>query len=168
MDPFFAWLEATGPSRWVREANTVLAFPLLVVLHALGLALLAGVATSINLRVLGVARAVPLAAMQGFLPLAWAGFAINACSGVMLLVGYPTKALTNPMFYAKLVLLAASIWLLLKVCREVLLLPDEATVARRARRLAAVSLVTWIATIAAGRLLAYTHTRLLADVRGVL
>jgi hypothetical protein len=168
MDPFFAWLEASGLSRWVREANTVLAFPLLVVLHALGLALLAGVATAINLRVLGVARGVPLVAMRGFLPAAWVGFAVNAVSGVMLLIGYPTKALTNPVFYAKLALLAAAIWLLLQIDRVVLSSTESATADRSGRRLAALSLLTWMATVAAGRLLAYTHTRLLVDVRGIL
>ena len=35
----------------------------------------------------------------------WAGFWINALSGILLLIAYPTKALTNPLFYAKLVLI---------------------------------------------------------------
>ena len=36
----------------------------------------------------------------------WAGFWVNAVSGVLLLIAYPTKALTNPLFYVKLVLIA--------------------------------------------------------------
>ena len=39
----------------------------------------------------------------------WAGFWVNAVSGVLLLIAYPTKALTNPLFYGKLVLIAAGL-----------------------------------------------------------
>ena len=39
----------------------------------------------------------------------WAGFWVNAFSGVLLLIAYPTKALTNPVFYLKLALIAVAI-----------------------------------------------------------
>jgi hypothetical protein len=35
----------------------------------------------------------------------------------------------------------------------------------RAKRLAAASLILWLAIITAGRLLAYTHTRMLVDLK---
>ena len=44
--------------------------------------------------------------MKRFLPVMWFGFWLNAISGVALLIAYPTKALTNPVFYLKLVLIA--------------------------------------------------------------
>src|SRR4029450_1711509 len=46
-----------------------------------------------------------------FMPVMWFGFWLNAVSGVALLVAYPTKALTNPVFYLKLALIALAVWL---------------------------------------------------------
>ena len=47
--------------------------------------------------------------MQRFLPVMWFGFWLNAISGVLLLIGYPTKALTNPVFYLKLLFIALAV-----------------------------------------------------------
>ena len=65
-------------------------------------AVAAGLAAVLDLRILGVARGVPLVEFGRFRPVLWGGFWVNAVSGVLLLVGYPTKALTNPVFYLKL------------------------------------------------------------------
>ena len=48
---------------------------------------------------------------MSFLPVMWFGFWLNFVSGVALLIGYPTKALTNPVFYLKLALIALGVWL---------------------------------------------------------
>jgi hypothetical protein len=82
-------------------------------------------------------------------------------SGVLLLIAYPTKALTNPVFYVKLSLLALAVWLVARIGRTVLRAPDASGDASalppNARWLAAASLAAWVALITAGRLLAYTH-----------
>jgi hypothetical protein len=80
---------------------------------------------------------------------------------VLLLLAYPTKALTNPVFYAKLALIGFGVVLAFRIRREV----DEnsADPPKMARMLAAVSLACWVAVIFAGRLLAYTCTRLTVD-----
>jgi hypothetical protein len=97
--------------------------------------------------------------MARFLPLLWLAFAINAVSGILLLIAYPTKALTNPVFYVKLCLIALAVWLVYRIGAAVLRTPDvdRGTVTAEARMLAAASLASWIALITAGRLLAYTH-----------
>jgi hypothetical protein len=95
--------------------------------------------------------------------LMWAGFWINAFSGVLLLIAYPTKALTNPLFYAKLALIAFGVVLAFRIRREVNGLDVRADAPPLARMLAALSLACWIAVIFAGRLLAYTCTRLTVD-----
>ena len=69
----------------------MLAFPGILALHAIGMAFAAGLAAVLDLRILE-ARGVPLAAFRRFLPVLWAGFWLNAASGVLLMVGYPTKA----------------------------------------------------------------------------
>ena len=76
-------------------------------------------AAALDLRVLGVAPRVPLAEMRRFVPVLWLGFWVNAVSGVLLLIGYPTKALTNPVFYLKLILIATAMVLFVRISRRV-------------------------------------------------
>ena len=73
------------------------------------------------------------------------GFWLNAVSGVLLLVGYPTKALTNPVFYLKLLLIAVAMVLLVRIGRLVFdgAMPPAPAHRRRLRRLAIASLVCW-------------------------
>ena len=80
-------------------------FLVVISLHAIGMGFLAGTACMINLRLLGVAPSVPLARLAAFLPVAWLALVVNAVSGMLLLIGYPTKALTNPVFYLKLIVM---------------------------------------------------------------
>jgi len=145
---FLVWLESTGFSVWMRESPSVFAFPMILAAHTIGLVLLAGIDIAHKLRVLGVAPHVPEAEFNRFLPLMWLGLWINVASGLALFVGYPTKAVTNELFYLKLSLVAAAV-VLVKVIRR----PTR----RAPRALAVLSIACWVATIAAGRLLAYTY-----------
>jgi hypothetical protein len=145
---FLVWLESTGFSVWMRESPSVFAFPLILAAHTLGLVLLAGIDIAHKLRVLGVAPHVPEAEFNRFLPFMWLGLWINVASGLALFVGYPTKAMTNEIFYLKLSLVAAAV-VLIKVIRR----PNR----RAPRTLAVLSIACWVGTIAAGRLLAYTY-----------
>jgi len=100
----------------------------------------------------------------------WLGFGINAVTGVLLLTAYPTKALTNPVFYVKLSVIATAVVVMVKIKRRVFddpSLSEEAMVAR-GKTLAMWSLGLWIGAITAGRLLAYTFTYLLYGHLGVL
>jgi hypothetical protein len=94
----------------------------------------------------------------------WFGFWVNAASGLLLLIAYPTKALTNPVFYLKLSLIGLAMWVFAVLNRRVLCSPnaEPSGTFPGLKLLAAVSLVCWAGAITAGRLLAYTHTRLLA------
>ena len=102
MHSLFVWLETSSFSVWVRESTSVFAFPTILSLHAIGMGMVAGTNAAIALRILGAAPRVPLLELKRFFPIIWLGFWVNAMSGVVLLIGYPTKALTNPVFYAKL------------------------------------------------------------------
>jgi hypothetical protein len=165
MDSFFAWVEAWQLGIWLRESTTIWAFPFVLILHTVGLAFMVGVNVAIDLRALGGAMGVPLISLRRYYRVMWAGFWVNAFSGVLLLIAYPTKALTNPLFYLKLTLIAAGVVL----ARKIRVYLTSGTVGandaapRRLRKLAAVSLLIWIASITAGRLLAYTCTRLTVD-----
>lgn len=162
MHSFFVWLEATSLSTWVRESTSIWAFPAILSLHTIGMAFVAGVNAAVDLRILGIAPSVPLLEMKRFFPIMWAGFWINAVSGVLLLIGYPTKALTNPVFYTKLTFIAFAL-VGLRVIRNSVFGDqrlDLGPVPRTGRMLATASLVSWAGVITAGRLLAYTYSHL--------
>ena len=162
MEPFLIWLEETAFSTWMREATTVFAFPVILSFHTIGMGVVAGINGALALRILGVAPGVPMQEMKRFFPFMWAGFWLNALSGVALLIGYPTKALTNPLFYFKLTLIGVAVYLVGSIRRAVFTDPelDLRRVPKRGRWLAAASLACWIGAIFAGRLLAYTYTKL--------
>ena len=163
MDAFFSWVEGWPLGVWLREEPTIWAFPFVLILHTVGLAFLVGANVAIDFRALGGAPGVPLVSMRRYYRAMWAGFWVNAVSGVLLLIAYPTKALTNPLFYAKLALIAFGVVLAFRIRRDVNGLAAPAGAPPIARMLAAVSLACWIAVIFAGRLLAYTCTRLTVD-----
>jgi hypothetical protein len=164
IDPFLIWLESTALSQWVVGSTSLLAFPGILSLHAIGMGFAVGICLALDLRVLGVAPGVQIAEMRRFVPVVWVAFWINAISGVLLLIGYPTKALTNPVFYLKLVLIGVGLWLFRRIGRRVFDGTTEVTGAEspRLRRLAIVSMVCWVGAITAGRFLAYTYSRLTA------
>ena len=149
------WIEQTWLSIWVREAPTLLAFPLVLIFHTIGLGFLAGPALALDLLILGFARDIPLPAMRKFVPVAWLGFVMNATSGVLLLIAYPTKNLTNPIFFLKLFLIFFGMWIWVTLSRL-----DQST--PKARRWAGASIVSWAGAVTAGRLLAYTYKHLMA------
>src|SRR5262249_43749793 len=113
----------------------------------------------IDLRLLGIERAIPLAPLKRLFSVMWLGFAINAASGALLLIAYPTKALTNPVFYIKLALIGFAVWVMMNLQNRVFADSSlsEAAMIARGRTLAKWSLVLWIGVITSGRLLAYTY-----------
>ena len=136
--------------------DTIWVYPLMLTLHAIGLAFAAGVSVTLNLRVLGVAPALPLPAMRRLQPLFYLALAVNTISGVGLVLNNPAKWLVDPLFYAKLTLLLFALLdtqlLVRRVCAA-------AATVTNARALAVTSLVLWAGAITAGRLLAYPYFR---------
>jgi hypothetical protein len=165
MDPFFLWIETSAFSVWLREAPSIMVFPFILILHTVGLAFLVGVNVAIDARILGVARGVPLISMRRYYRAMWAGFWVNAASGVLLLIAYPTKALTNPVFYFKLLLIAAALFLGGAIRRQMMagVVGAGANAPPALKLLAVTSLACWLVSITAGRLLAYTCLRLTVD-----
>jgi hypothetical protein len=169
VDPFLAFIEDSALSEWIRGSESLFAFPAIITLHAVGLGFLAGGSAAIDLRVLGFAPGISLGAMGRFLPLLWLALAVNAVSGTLLFIAYPTKALTNPLFYVKLALVALAMGLVYRIGATVLRAPDleRKPAAKHAKALALASLAAWVALILAGRLLAYTHRWELLGVRAI-
>ncbi len=164
MQQFLIWLEGAGVGIWLRESLSVWAFPMVLTLHTVSMAFLAGLSAAIDLRILGVAVRVPLSEMKRFLPVLWLSFLVSLVTGVALVISYPAKALTNPVFYVKLILIALSLLTLRLICTRVLSDSrwDQGPVPRNVKALAAISLASWALVIIAGRMLPYTYGRLFA------
>jgi hypothetical protein len=108
---------------------------------------------------LGVARAIPLAPLKRLFRIMWIGFAMNAITGILLVLAYPTKSLTNPDFYIKLALIGLAIWVMQKLNSHVFQDSNlsEADMMAKGTTLAKFSIFLWFGAITAGRLLAYTY-----------
>ena len=161
---YTAWIENTGLSIWLRESDSLLAFPTVLIIHAIGMGFLAGINAVVDLRILGFAPKTPLSSLERFFPVMWFGLIINVVSGILLFIAYPTKAATNPVFYLKLGCIAAGVVMTLRIRDQALRVPSaDFDALRNSRRLAAISLTLWAGAITAGRLLAYTCKYLIAN-----
>ena len=149
---FLNTLERSGLSTWIRESESAFAYYFVLVVHNIGLALLVGACGVLGARLLGFVPELPVAPLRRYFRFVWAGFWLNVVSGVFLLIAYPTKALTNPVFYIKLVLIALGVVALKRIERSI---PEVE------RSLALWMLGLWVGVLTAGRALAYTATYLL-------
>jgi hypothetical protein len=144
-----AQLEQSGLATWIRESGVLYGYPLILFLHTLGLSTVVGVSAAIDLRLLGVARAIPLPSLNKVFGLLWAGFALTAATGVLLFMSDATKHASNPAFFVKLAFVAGGVVTLALVRSRVVL------GAQRGAMLAAASLGCWLVALTAGRLMAY-------------
>jgi len=144
-------IERSGLSTWIRESESAFAYYFVLVIHNIGLALLVGTCGVLGASLLGFVPELPFAPLRRFFRFIWIGFWLNVVSGVFLLIAYPTKALTNPLFYVKLLLVAVGVWTLRRIEREV----------EVKRSLALWMLGLWLGVLTAGRALAYTASYIL-------
>jgi phosphatidylserine synthase len=155
---FFLTIEESGLSMWVRDNP----FWAILSVHALGMAILCGASVIVALRLLGIPRDLPLAPLKRLYSYIWVGFWIQVVSGMLLLIGYPTKSLTNLDFYLKLVLIAVGMVVMVMLKKRVFSDPamSEKDMMLRGRALAIWSLVLWAGVVTSGRMLAYTYTNI--------
>ena len=116
---FLQTIEDSSFSTWLRESESPFGFYFVLLFHTFGLALLVGANSLVDLRLLGFFAKIPLAPLKRFFRIMWIGFGINATTGVLLLIAYPTKALTNPVFYTKLTMIGFAIWIVTRLQKEV-------------------------------------------------
>jgi hypothetical protein len=157
---WLATIEHWPFSVWLRESPSLWAFPFVLFLHTLGLAMLAGISVALDFWVLAARSWPRRAALDGLYRFMWLGFGINAASGAALLLAYPAKALTNWLFFVKLALIVGAVLILARMRANAALSSEPAG---RIRVLAFTSLALWAGIILAGRLLAYTYTILLTS-----
>lgn len=154
---FLRFIEHTSFSQWVTGSSSVLAFPTILLLHTIGMGVVVGINAGIDLRILGLAPALPLAPMEKFFPLLWIGFWVNAFTGVILLAADATTKVMNPDFYVKMGFIALAIINLRMIRNRVFRDPfiDKKPMTPDAKVLAVTSMIFWLGAITAGRLMAY-------------
>jgi hypothetical protein len=155
---FFSIIEQSGFSTWVRESGSLWAYPFILFCHTVGLGIVMGTSTAIDLRILGFAPRIPLSPLERFYPFMWTGFWINAISGVILLAADATTKVVSPIFYTKMAFITLAVWIIQLFKSRLFGHPDSldvASVPGKDKMLAAASLVCWLGAVTAGRLMAY-------------
>jgi uncharacterized membrane protein len=105
-------LPATIGTTPAREVGAALAggipsaWPAAETLHFIGLVLLFGIVLLVDLRVLGMMKAVPFATLHRLLPWAALGYGLNTITGMLFFVaGWDIMYTSSPVFYVKLALI---------------------------------------------------------------
>jgi hypothetical protein len=157
MMDFLGQLEQSGFATWVRESNSLLAYPSVLFLHTVGMGFVAGISALIDLRILGVAPDLPLGDMRKFLPYMWAGFWLNTATGIVLFILDATTKAISPVFYTKMGFIAIAIVVAFQIRAQIFRDPlvDKRPIQMNGKILAFASLICWMGAITAGRLLAY-------------
>jgi hypothetical protein len=155
------WLVTTigGETPIAAFMRTAWAWPVVESLHFLGLCLLVGAIGTFDLRLLGLARRVPIAAVHRLIPWGLAGFALNIATGALFVMTEPDQYIYNPSFHLKLIFMTiagvnAGLFYLTTYRRA--FGPGASLDApRHARVIAAISLTAWIAVIVCGRMITF-------------
>jgi hypothetical protein len=136
--------------------NSTWAWPAAESVHFLGMTLSIGVLLTINLRLLGVMRQVPFAAMHRLLPWAMLGFGANLITGMLFFVGQPGQYVDSAPFHWKVIflLIAGANFLYLTVFKKAW--DADGQDSRFADKAMAVSsLAAWLIVLYAGRMLPF-------------
>lgn len=153
-----AWLESTQLSVWVRDATW--AYPLIETAHILGFTVLVGSAFMFDLRLLGVAPALPVVAAARHL-LRWSRLSLIIVlpTGLLLFMTQATETWANAAFRLKLLLLCLAalnaLFFHLWTFRSLEKLESLGRIPLAAKASALLSLILWTGVITCGRLIAY-------------
>jgi hypothetical protein len=156
-DPsIFLTLQESALGHLMRSSPAL--YPAVEILHIIGFVVLVGSILALDLRLLGLGRAIAIKPMaQLLLPLSRAGFLLAISMGFLLFSADASHVVKNPAFQTKLLLLAAALVNIVVAHagprRHIERWPDEASGGAKATAL--VSLVLWLGVICAGRLIAY-------------
>ena len=109
--PVFEWLDTTAFSQFLQ--NSTYTFPVIEVVHLMGLTMLVGAQAAVSLRLLGFGMQRPASELyEGLRGWSWLGLAIIVSTGVSMVIAEPIKLSTNPAFPYKLlfILITAALY----------------------------------------------------------
>jgi uncharacterized membrane protein SirB2 len=144
----FIWLENTSLALWV--GTSLWAYPFLLSIHIVGLAVVVGIFSMRDLRLLGLFSALSIDTFSHLSKLAVAGFILNAVSGFLLFTSQASTFVTSVPFLSKLSCIAVGMILAFYIQSRL-----KTEIQQQTKVLAFVSLICWMAAIVAGRLIAY-------------
>lgn len=152
------WLEYTSLSIWVAES--IWGYPIMLSLHIIGLAVVVGIFTVYNFRLLGLFNSLEFEPFLDFFRLAWLGLLVNVVSGFTLFSSQATFYVTNIPFLVKIFSIIAGSLLAFKIQSRLqsnLNAWDERTAQpnKKDHSFAVISLALWTSAIFGGRLIAY-------------
>jgi hypothetical protein len=144
---------------WALGGGVPWLWPTFATLHFFGMALLIGCIGAIDLRMLGVARGLPLKPMQRLRPLSVLGFAINLFTGIGLYAANPPQyqsfAFAAKMAFVALAGLNALLFYSSGMASRVNQVRAGHDVPLAAKLAAGISLALWIGVIYWGRMLPF-------------
>ena len=146
-------------------------WPICEMLHFIGMALLIGTVGLLDLRILGVAKGIPIARLERLISIGIVGFALNVTTGLVFVTGNvaggPMAYLGNLAFQIKMLLiliagLNLAAYYFTGIARAAAAVPADSDAAPAAKVVAAVSLLAWFGVIYFGRMIMYNDTLLYA------
>jgi hypothetical protein len=156
------WIQQTPLSVAIRESIWV--YPILNVLHCVGILLVAGTIVVVDLRLLGfgMRRTAVSSVVSQVLPWTLSGFGFMFLTGSLLAWSEPVRLYRSIFFPWKLLFLAIAglnaLLFHLGVYRGVCAWDSATLTPVRARLAGALSILCWICVIAAGRAVGYETT----------
>ena len=149
----------SGLNRWIAE--TYWLWPVLEIIHFIGLSIMLGALLIIDARLLGMLRTYDAGSVKRLVPLVWVGFCINLASGTMFFVGDPMRYSANIGFRLKMLLILIAG--LNVVVYQLQVRPqmtgwNTVSMPTVARLVAIASLATWGGVLLLGRLIPYVGT----------
>ena len=160
MEPLLVWLEGSALGQLMR-ASGVWAYGVVNLVHILGIATLFGSVLALDLRLLGLWRRVPLAALERpTLTLAACGFTVAVLSGAMLLSANGSEYVGNPFLALKFSAIGLGLANIvaarfLPAWRTRAVEPHGPLQRFALRVVGATSLACWLGAVAAGRMIGY-------------
>lgn len=161
MEPLQLWLIRAFTS--VEPVSAVMrtqwAWPVAESLHFVGLSMLFGTIGMFDLRLLGVAKQIPIAALHRLVPWGVGGFLLNMATGATFLLTEPDQYILNPAFHFKMLFMALAglnvLAFYLTMFRDVKTVGVGGDAPRPAKVVACASLLLWTGVIICGRLLTF-------------
>jgi uncharacterized membrane protein len=141
----------------------------LQMIHYVGMSLIVGIIGTLDLRILGLFRSIPIAAFRPLVPWAVGGFLGNLLTGIMFVTGKdsgPSYYTDNLSFRLKMLFLLVAfvnllIFQLSHLERRTYATPAGGNAPAAAKAVSAFSLVAWFLVIFFGRTMQYNDTLLL-------
>jgi predicted membrane-bound dolichyl-phosphate-mannose-protein mannosyltransferase len=146
---FLLWYEEGPIGVFVRES--LWGYPITLSSHAVGMATVMGIVVVLNMRVMGFAKGLSVAAFDKIFVIAWIGFIINLISGLVLFAGTSTTYFFQGAFQLKIgaiVLGGILMKLVMNAVRS-----NKPQVTQKALALACIA--CWTMGLVTGRLMAY-------------